>query len=393
MEKTPWKFWSAAGRGYIQAASKVWFSGALVFCTVLVAIGLSVYFYTMPSLASKSPFAQQLISQNQTSVGSMHEKAAGQNKNQSTTKNTTSNKSAANATSQSQDGEAGEQNGEDTPTSATGLGGIARSVSPFLGGAIGGADIGSGASSSSGSSSDSSSSSSSSSGGNSSSGASSSGSNGGSGNSSNQGGITPPSSSNGTTPDDSNNNDNGSNTTPEPPEQEDPVVPEPAPDDGRNPDAFYPTPEMDEQLHQAALNQCALLDDYASQIYAMMNTYNQICMTTDTDAKRSEVGKAMSLEREMSIANQAYLTECGEISGTGGMPETSIYVDNYASVNGCYGYLIEYLYQLYDSYKANMTYENPADGEAAWRAYIPLNANGIPVSLENYEACRVNAGL
>ena len=97
-------------------------------------------------------------------------------------------------------------------------------------------------------------------------------------------------------------------------------MPEPAPDDGRNPDAFYPTPEMDEQLHQAALNQCALLDGYASQIYAMMNTYNQICMTTDTDAKRSEAGKAMSLEREMAVAHQAYLTECGEISGTGGMP-------------------------------------------------------------------------
>ena len=394
-ESSFWR-WPVVGRSYRRAAASPALSGALAAAVALTVVASGVYFAAVPSLAAVSPFAQQFLG-----VGAGESDYPGPlplTRPEDAGSATAAEADAQGAVAGSGDAqaallEAGGTADQALLASAANGGGAsgiigapAAQLIPLaeLPGESGSSTDGgsgitspsSGALGSQSSSTGASSGSSGSSSGGSSGAGSSGGTNGGNAGSGSSGvsGSSGSDGGSGSGNGDSSSGSGSSGSTEQRPY--DPIL------DGL-------TDEMEAGIAAALRDGFDEMDEFAARMYAFIDDYNRLKMTTDKEPKRESARALSAMLYDAQVAEQRVLMATGEACGiaSGGIYSSSRWIPNYEAFQHAYGHLCTCMYQLSNAWTTNIWMDDPTTDVDLWATRLPMTGD-VPIEMIEYEKTR-----
>lgn len=154
--------------------------------------------------------------------------------------------------------------------------------------------------------------------------------------------------------------------------------------------------DMELRIRDALRSEYDILDNYAKRVYACADDYDRLCMTDPKEPRQAAARAVDALLRECQVSD-AHVSEtvriaCGMSQEYGGIWATSRYIENYTSLQHCYGDLESYLYELSHAWSGNCYFDVPSEHVDYWGTRIAVNKKtGRPQYLEDYESERKGA--
>ena len=154
--------------------------------------------------------------------------------------------------------------------------------------------------------------------------------------------------------------------------------------------------DMELRIRDALRSEYDILDNYAKRVYACADDYDRLCMTDPKEPRQAAARAVDALLRECQVSD-AHVSEtvriaCGMSQEYGGIWATSRYIENYTSLQHCYGDLESYLYELSHAWSGNCYFDVPSEHVDYWASRVSVNKKtGRAQYLEDYESDRKGA--